>query len=89
MSRFLINKFVPVNTDNVFRVMDKVFQIDESVKEYRVSNPAVYDENNRLNDFSNESMMEIVHVVLEMGQPIKFYNQNEKEITPEFIKLLG
>lgn len=84
----IIDKFIPVNTENVFEVLGNKFKIDDSVKEYRVTNPARYDESGELNDFSNESFMEIIHVILEQNDVMRFYNQNEKEINPWLIELL-
>lgn len=84
----IIDKFIPVNTENVFEVLGNKFKIDDSVKEYRVTNPAKYDEAGELNDFSNESFMEIIHVILEQNDVMRFYNQNEKEINPWLIELL-
>lgn len=84
----IIDKFIPVDTDNVFSFLGKKFKIDESVKEYKVTNPATYNEAGELNDFSNESFMEVIHVVLEEYGTVKFFNQNEKEINPLLIDLL-
>lgn len=85
----IIDVFVPVDTENVFKLLGKSFKIDESVKEYKVTNPAVYDESGKLNNFSNESFMEMVHVVLEEADVMRFYNQNEKEISPLQVTLIG
>ncbi len=64
-----------VNVDNEFEFMGKIFVIDDSVEEYKVHNKAkdVYD-------FTNESYMEEILVVLYNDNTIKFYNQNFDEI---------
>lgn len=84
----IIDKFIPVDTENVFMVLGKRFKIDENLKEYKVTNPAVYNQEGQLNNFSNESFMEMVHVVLSENDIMRFYNQNEKEINPSQITLL-
>jgi len=84
----IIDEFIPVNTENVFNFLGKKFKIDESVKEYKVTNPATYNESGELNDFSNESFMEVIHVVLEQYGTVRFFNQNEKEINELLIDLL-
>lgn len=60
-----------VDTDNRFIFMDNTFIIDESVEEYKVHNKA-----GEVDNFTNETYMEEVLVVLSKDGELKFYNQN-------------
>jgi hypothetical protein len=75
MSNSKASQWCYVNVDNEFEFMGKIFIIDDSVEEYKVYNKAkdVYD-------FTNESYMEEILVVLYNDNTIKFYNQNYDEI---------
>ena len=71
-----------VNPDNEFRFMDNLFIIDKSVSEYAVNNKAGFTK-----DFTNESYMDKVFVVLNDGHRLIFYNQNFEKIPKEKISV--
>lgn len=64
-------KWCYVNVDNEFEFMGKTFVIDESIEEYKV-----YKKAGEVDDFTNESYMEEILVVLDANNKIRFYNQN-------------
>lgn len=75
-----------VDTNNEFKFMNKTFQIDEKVKEYKVHNKAQYIDG-KLNDFTNEAYMDEILVVIDKQDRLRFYNQNYDPIDGKLIKL--
>lgn len=60
-----------VNTDNEFNFMSETFVIDENVEQYKVHNKAGTVEN-----YTNESYMEEILVVIDKDRNLSFYDQN-------------
>lgn len=83
----LYDKHVPVDTDNVFEVLGMKFKLSPELKEYHVSNKAFYKQDGTLNDFTNESFMTMVRVVLSMDG-FMFFNQKGDAINSLFVKEL-
>ncbi|UUV45911.1 hypothetical protein [Bacillus phage vB_BanS-Thrax3] len=71
-----------VNTENEFKFMDKVFVIDASVDDYKVHNKA-----GTTYEYTNESYMFEVLVVIDQNDKLKFYNQNYDYIESELVKV--
>lgn len=83
----LYDKHVPVDTENVFEALGMKFKLSPELKEYHVSNKAFYKQDGTLNDFTNESFMTMVRVVLSMDG-FMFFNQKGDAINSLFVKEL-
>lgn len=70
-----------VNTDNEFTFEDKKYAIDEKVAEYRVYNKA-----GEVEDYTNESEMDLVLIVKDTNNDISFYNEKFEVINNKHIK---
>lgn len=83
----LYDKHVPVDTDNVFEAMGIKFRLSPEIKEYHVSNKAFYKSDGSLNDFTNESFMTMIRVVLTI-EGFMFFNQKGDAISKYLVKEL-
>lgn len=74
------SKWCYVNTENEFQFGNHTYVIDNSVEEYKVHNKA-----GTTYDYTNESYMFEVLVVVDENDHIKFYNQNYDYVKPEHV----
>jgi hypothetical protein len=74
-------QWISVNTDNEFMFMDSTFKISEDVEEYKV-----YKKAGEVEDFTNESYMEQILVVLDKHGMLKFYNQEYDLVEDVWLK---
>ena len=71
-----------VNADNEFIFDGFLFVVDESVEEYRI-----YNKYDKVEDYTNESIMDEILISLNLSNEFKFYNQNYEEIDSNLITL--
>ncbi|AKQ08550.1 hypothetical protein PQE66_gp246 [Bacillus phage PBC2] len=76
------SKWCYVNTENEFKFMGKTFVIDPSVDVYKVHNKA-----GTTYEYTNESYMFEILVVIDKEDKLKFYNQNYDYIESELVKV--
>ena len=75
-----VAKWIRVNIDNEFEFMSNKYVIDEKIEEYKVYNKAGTVEN-----YTNESYMEEIFVVLDNNDNMSFYNQKYDLIENKYI----
>lgn len=73
-----------VDTENNFVFMNKLFNIDESLSDYKVHNKSGDVEN-----YTNESYMEEILVTVNKSNQLKFYNQNYDKIENGMVKVVN
>jgi hypothetical protein len=81
-----VSQWCYVNTDNEFKFMNKIFQIDEKVKEYKVHNKARLIDG-ELNDYTNNFHMEEILCVVDNEDKLNFYNQSYEPIDWKLVKI--
>lgn len=64
-----------VDADNLFKFKNNLYSIGEVESEYKVYNK--YDE---VEDYTNETYMDKVLVIVTRNKELKFYNQNYDEM---------
>jgi hypothetical protein len=72
-----------VNIDNEFTFMDKVFKINESLSKYKV-----FRKSTETKDFTNESLMDKIFVVVNDKYQLEFYDEDLEQINSELIHVL-
>jgi len=70
-----------VNIHNEFKFMQDTYEIDESVKEYKVFNKA-----GEIEDYTNEAYMETILIVVDTEDTITFYDENYDLVESKFVK---
>ena len=75
-----VSQWCYVNTENEFEFMGDSLKISKEVGEYKVHRKA-----GEVEDYTNESIMEEILVVLGSDGNLKFYNQNYDYIEPKHI----
>lgn len=73
-------KICVVDTDNRFKFLNHIFEIDQSVEAYKVHNKAVYQGNKIINEYTNYAKMSKIKVVMEQNKPIVFYDEDGFEL---------
>lgn len=71
-----------VDADNEFDSLGLTFTISDDVKEYRVHNKY-----GQVEEYTNESLMDEILVVINSNYIIKFYNQDYELINKDLITL--
>lgn len=71
-----------VNTDNEFKFMNRTFIISEEVDEYKVFNKA-----GSTYDYTNETYMDSVLVIMNIEDKLSFFNQNYDPIESKSVKV--
>lgn len=76
-----------VDTDNYFFFEGDKYEISQDIKEYRVKNKAVLDENGEYNDYTNDSMMDKIVISVE-DYSVTFLDQNLMRIDSSKVRVV-
>lgn len=83
-----VTRICPVDIDGNFQFDDYLFQISAEDKRYEVYNKAEITNGRVTNDYTNDSLMDVIKVVLEENEPVMFYDENTNPIDAKLITLV-
>lgn len=82
LANTLTTQWCYVNTENEFTFMNRVFEIDEEVVEYKVFNKA-----KDTYDYTNEAKMDSILVIMNQDNSLSFFNQDYDPIEKKYVKV--
>lgn len=82
------SKWCNVNTDNEFTFQGEKFEINESVKQYKVFNKPEVKKNGQYNNWTNEALMDRI-LCVSTDEGVRFFDQNIEEIDCKLVKCLA
>lgn len=88
MEEISITKICRVDTDNRFVFEDYLFEISNDVNQYSVENKPIIQNGKIINDYTNYAHMSNVKVVMDSGESIKFYDEDENLIDQDKITVI-